>query len=189
MLSRQIIQLGFFTMCTILFFSSCKKEHLDEIPYTGNVNALINGVLWEGDAHMLDRGSTFHLGGDKYKDIGNGIVVPWEHLGMAYINKSVGNRQKIIPEDSLYFTIPPQTIHAYGAFGTSQDDGDVACDLYQVLGNDSVNNWVRVIRQENNYSEVWGSFSMHLYRIYTCNVSTYPDTLLITNGSFYFKIK
>jgi hypothetical protein len=98
------------------------------------------------------------------------------------------NTQKLINGDSVSIYAPWNAIDAYGSFGTAQSDGDVGCDFYEIIESDSTNNWVRIEKQSNEYNEVWGSFSMHLYRTRTCSSTIYPDTLLITNGEFHFKL-
>jgi hypothetical protein len=175
----------FIGLLGIAFLSqiSCKKETVNT---NGQASALINGTLWESDVRIATKYDKFLLVMEKHKQIGNESV-PWERMSIHYFDKNM-LQQNIINADSIAVYAPWDAVSAFGSFITSQDDGDVECDAYKVIENDSTNNWVRIDRETGDYKEVWGSFGMHLYRTNTCNVSIYPDTLLITNGQFHFSL-
>lgn len=164
-----------------LILTACNKEKIES---NGKVSALLNGMFWQGEIRAATRFDKLDLVMEKYQHIGNNFL-PWETMQIVYFQKNL-LKQRIIPSDSLKVYAPWDAIHAYGNFSTAQSDGDVACDLYQIIESDSTNNWVRIDREAGNYSQVWGSFAMHLYRTQTCNSTVYPDTLLITNGKFEF---
>jgi len=171
-----IVGLGFISICI-----ACKK---DKQPDQGTGSALINGAYWEGKIRASERFEKFDLVLEKQKKIG-GTWVDWETIGLVYFNKNL-QTQKLINSDSIKTFAPWDAVDAYGSFSTAQDDGDVTCDMYGIIESDSTSNWVRIDKQKNNYSEVWGSFGMHLYRKRSCSSTIYPDTLFITNGQFHF---
>lgn len=172
-----------FCVLALIANTSCKKERIETY---GNATALVNGTYWQGEIRVETRYNKFDMLVEKYKRI-DGVYVPWEIFGFLYFEKST-ERQKLINHDSIVAFTPWDAIHAYGSFSTSQSDGDVACDFYKVIETDSTNNWVRIDKEKGNYTEVWGSFGMHLYRTRTCSSSIYPDTLMITNGEFHFEL-
>jgi hypothetical protein len=172
-----------FCLTLLVGVTSCKKEKIDS---KGTAAAYINGIYWQGEVRIISRYGKFDMTLEKYKRI-EGTNVPWEIMGIQYFNKNL-NTQKLINGDSVSIYAPWNAIDAYGSFGTAQSDGDVGCDFYEIIESDSTNNWVRIEKQSNEYNEVWGSFSMHLYRTRTCSSTIYPDTLLITNGEFHFKL-
>lgn len=173
-----------FSLLIIICFSTCKKE---EIVYSnGNASALMNGMLWESELRTITRYDKIDVTMEKYKNV-NGNSIPWETISIQLIEKT-DNKQNIIKSDSIKSYAPWNAVHAYGSFSTAQDDGDVECDFYRVIESDSINNWVRIDSENNDYNEVWGSFSMRLYRTNTCDASIYPDTLLISGGKFHFKL-
>ncbi len=178
------IKILFFALMIFVCFSTCKKEGI--IYSNGKASAMVNGMLWESEVRVATLYDKFDMTLEKYKNI-DGNLLPWETMGIDYFNKNL-QYQNIIASDSIKSFAPWDAVNAYGSFGTAQDDGDVECDFFVVIESDSTNNWVRIDRESNNYNEVWGSFSMHLYRTNTCNVSIYPDTLLITNGQFHFEL-
>ncbi len=67
-------------------------------------------------------------------------------------------------------------------------DYDAFCDGYEIWDADSLNNWVQITQENNDYSEIWGKFSATFIKVFSC--STAPDTVRIRNANFHiWKVK
>lgn len=177
---------GIFTLACLVMIS-CVKDETDEIETKGKASAMVNGKLWIGEVNVFNRGDKMNIIIDHFKEI-DGVIVPWEGIGILMVHKKEDSIQRIFKSDSLLATAPWLVTHVSGSFSTSQELGHVACDYYEIIEQDSINNWVRIDKQQDNFSEVWGSFEMHVYRTDSCKISEYPDTLMITDGKFHFSL-
>ncbi|WP_417608626.1 hypothetical protein [Owenweeksia hongkongensis] len=178
---------GFLVFLLTGALLSCEKNAKTEIPSDGKARFKINGVEMRTELRALIRNSTFEFTAEKYRMI-EGSLSPWEALTISDIQKKTDSVQRILNSDTIASTYPDRARHVGGYFGTPQADGDVSCDIFEVIEQDSVNNWVRINKQQNDFTKVWGSFSLHLYRTESCSSTMYPDTLLITDGQFYFSL-
>jgi len=162
---------------------ACKKS--GDIPSQGDMTVEINGMKWYGKMRTKG-GNRITIAGDKYKTI-SGVEIPFEVLSLGLIPRTT-SQQTLYPRDSLV-TQNPDSARIYASFTTRQGDGDVGCDGFRVLTQDSANNWVRITRQENNYQKVWGEFSVTMVRTRGCAASPYAaDTLRFRNGEFSARI-
>ncbi len=162
----------------VLVWASCRKKE-NPMQSVGEVSVLINGYPFTG---LVNSYLTNTLGFKiiKYKDIGNGEIVPWENFGIGNLQKSLF-AQQVFKDFYLNDSI------VAARFATAQDDGDVLCDYFEVLESDSTNNWVQITREENGYQEIWGKFSVTMIRTDGCASSPYPDTLRFREGSFHVR--
>jgi hypothetical protein len=66
--------------------------------------------------------------------------------------------------------------------------GDATCDWYNVIEEDSVNNYIQIDSFDSATGKVSGIFSVKLaVELPKCDPSA-PDTLFFSNGIFYTKI-
>ncbi|GEM_PF-1446237 len=75
-------------------------------------------------------------------------------------------------------------------FSTMIEAGEFFCTDYKVYVEDSLNNWLEIERQEDNFRKVWGSYSITMIKDTsildgTCTRNTYGDTVRIRNAKFY----
>lgn len=78
----------------------------------------------------------------------------------------------------------------FALFSTLIEAGEFFCTDYKVYADDSLNNWLEIERQEDNYRKVWGSYSITMIKDTsmldgTCTRNTYGDTVRIRNAKFY----
>ncbi|WP_417589825.1 hypothetical protein [Owenweeksia hongkongensis] len=174
-------------LLAVTLLSSCEKKPKTEIPSDGRATFKINGIEMVTELRAGVRDSKFGFAAEKYRMV-EGSLSPWETLTISELQKKTDSVQRIFNRDTIASTYPDRARHVGGYFGTPQADGDVTCDIFNVIEQDSVNNWVRINKQQDDFKKVWGSFSLHLYRTESCSSTMYPDTLLITDGQFYFSL-
>jgi hypothetical protein len=163
------------TTCTVfslLFLSiSCNKEKIKIDEYWGEATATKNGVHW----------NSYPSGGISNLD------------DRLFVSCNTYSKEGYHREQLLMYSIPIE-INDYiitkspakVKFYTSTDDGDVTGDIYNISDSDSLS-LVSITRIEGK--EVWGTFSLTLYRD-TSRVHDpgVPDTLIFTDGEFHTKI-
>jgi hypothetical protein len=152
----------------------------------GELSMNINGSSWNGNVRTINE-ERYIIIAEKYKSI-DGISVPWEILYLALLDKNDTTITLHVEDYALVHT-QPELARTYASFSTMQDDGDVWCDLYEVVESDSINNWVHITQQNKNFTEIWGEFSITLHRKSGCPSSVYPDTLRIKDGEFHIYLK
>ncbi len=158
---------------------ACEKTKTSH-SYTENK---LNGKAWESDNASLKLYENNKIGlvFQKYKKV-DGIDVVWYTLGIINFEQQLGKQR-------LYYfdfndTSNTQTSLSYGVYTVSQDDGDVGCDLLLIHEADSVNNWVEITEQENNFMHIKGRYSMTLTKWQTCDASVTADTVVVREGTF-----
>lgn len=178
----------FLVFCLVSVFS-CNKENepQNEWPSDGKASFKINGIVMNTELRALIRDTNFSIALENYRIV-EGSLSPWEALSISEIRKETNLFQRILKRDTIASIYPNKARNVGAYFGTPQADGDVTCDSYYVIEQDSVNNWIVIDKQLDNFSEVWGSFSLHLFRTRSCSSSIYLDTLLITDGKFHFSL-
>ncbi len=64
------------------------------------------------------------------------------------------------------------------------------CRSFRMYDVDSNNNWVEIIKQEDNFKKIWGKFNVTLVSDeYNCGLAyPYPDTLRIREAEFYVEL-
>lgn len=181
------VKFKLYFLLFLLFFSCAKNDH-DDIKADGSGTAMINGLYWEAKARVTDKGEKFHVHFERFEKFGDEWY-PVEDASVFMMSKQADIVQRIHATD-ITVGRPDIATKAMGSFNASSHDWDVGCDSYEVYEEDSVNNWVRIDREQGNFKKIWGSFSMHLYRSRTCSESPRPeaDTLKITNGTFVVEL-
>lgn len=162
-----------------LLIVGCLNEKNSVDPYYGELSCTINGVPWTGSLRPFDRDSVMEINCSKIKMIDD-VKVPWESLNIQYI------RKKLISQ-TIYAHLNPPSYKTESTFVTAQDDGDVACDYYKVIEDDSLTNHFIIDSLKNDYKEIWGTFNINFLRLFGCPLSSYPDTLRIRDGIFHIK--
>lgn len=165
-----------------LLAGSCTKDKNDD-NYWGYANAQKNGQSWSGkiaaanNTRIPDR---FDIVIDRY----NAESIQEENLGFQNIPKIPG-RNRLYKIDFVNYD--PQKTTA--VLFTNREDGDVQCDLYNVIETDSINNFIQIDSYNQNNNEVKGRFALKLIiRLPKCRNNA-PDTLVFINGDFHTKIK
>jgi hypothetical protein len=164
------------TLVIVFVISSCGKK--EDIKPKSTFTANLNGKMWEGNkvSSVLREGNELGIGILTYE---NGFER--EALTFSRLLLSVGKQELI-----KYYT--DSTTHlGYGtSYGTSQDDGDVGCDLYNLYTPDSLVNYIdiRVYDAEKKYIE--GTYSATYLREKKNGVCapSKPDTLRFRDGYF-----
>jgi hypothetical protein len=126
------------------------------------------------------------LGGYKLKNVG-GQLVPFHYFSICIAHKELMRQRifRIVYGGDPYSDNP----NTWANMTTAQDDGDVACEIFDVDQNDSTNNFVQMTKEKNNYSEIWGNYSMTFVKTSTCSNALYPEVVQIRNGYFHVYVK
>ena len=161
-----------FLICFFLFNSCHRKE--DAAP-KNEFKVKKNNVDWVGI--LLNNNYSDSLFGF-YIGVKNKEGFLREDIEMYNIPKKAGKYPLIFSKWDR-----SQIICAYS---TSQDDGDVGCDIYYVYPGDSLTNFIQVTDIVNNTAT--GKFNGTFLREKdshgnVCDPSK-PDTIRFTNGSF-----
>lgn len=164
----------------VFFAISCKKD--PKIVVKGELTVNINGVEWVGSINK-PTATKFDINATRYKSIDKVFV---NESGLLISN--IPFELKTSTLKKIDFTQQDQK-NLFCGFFTYQDDGDVACDTYEIIETDSVNNWIKVTKQTNNYAEVWGTFSATFFRKQGCSATKYADTLRFRDGVFHAYLK
>jgi len=170
----------------MLLLINCRKDNMEDRTAIdtalGTMSMKINGTTWNGQITSINKEEIGYLA-QTHKYI-SGVKIPWEGFGMGNFIKVLGTfRIEGYDTNSVFNPSLSKT----ASFGTSQDDGDVGCDLFKVIESDSLNNWVNIWQEKDDFKEVWGTFQVSLYRVAGCASSPYPDTLRLTDGQFHLK--
>ena len=112
---------------------------------------------------------------------------------MEFIKSNNNIRTEFIYLTSIPKTLLRQNLYsdftnndlASSLYFTNDLEDDVGCDYYHVYEADSLNNWIQITKEVNNYGEIWGEFSVTYLKESGCPDSPYPDTVRIRNGTFH----
>ena len=169
-------------IAALLLFSSCEKEQIQENVFSTDGRAFfkVNGEPLNAGVKVLNRDDKLVIILEHYREQ-FGELYPWETLSIDNFVKTKDSTQRIYGSGVSYGK------GVTGSFATLEFY-DVLCDSYKVIGQDSINNWVKIDKEKNNFNDVRGSFSMHMYKEGGCSSALYPDTILITDGQFYFSL-
>lgn len=164
----------------VLGFTCCfcsRKCSDQEIKPQDTFSVVLNGKNWSGESrggYLVDSLFGFYVlrknsQGFERENLGIGNIP--KKLGRFPLINSKWDRSKII-----------------SSYSTSQDDGDVGCDLYYVYPGDSLINFIEVTAIQNNM--VTGNFQGSFLREKGTDGKvcepTKPDTIRFSEG--YFKI-
>jgi hypothetical protein len=179
----------------LFFLLACKKDSNSippenhSVPATisnnGELSVYINGVKWSQVVYTKNK-NRFSFTAIKYKTVG-GVSVASESLTFNLIQKTL-SKQTLYAVDSL-LNINPSIAKTCSSFNTLEDDGDVACDNFEVIAQDSVNNYIQITNANTDYSEISGVFNSNYHRTSSCHATSYPDTIILTNGKFHIYLK
>jgi hypothetical protein len=167
----------FFLVVSTILFSCCKKK--ENTPYKGEVSFLMNGKNYSGTLTAGGNDSTFSF--SLFNEKNN---INQDNFTFDFVRKN-SMKQRI--DKRVVFNFVPN--FAECSYGTSQDDGDVVCELFNTSKVDSTTNFIQITKQENNYKEVWGDFNVTLYKTESCPEKNSGDTLRCTNGKFHLLLE
>lgn len=178
-----------FTMICCFAFS-CKK--VKKVVNKGNAGMEINGQPWQSDNGYMtviyDSILTFNFAKGKFVE---GRFFSDETLLLLSIRKQMG-RQAMF--DIPFSNYRPEEMLAgkgFSLFGTYLQQGHEVCSQYMVYKDDSLNNWMHIEREEDDFKKIWGSFSMTMVTDTSynwggnCAKNPYSDTIRIRNATFY----
>ena len=179
----------------LLFFLSCKKDTVlvsnnssstQTTPTNnGELSVYINGIKWSCIVYTKNK-TRFSFTAIKYKTVGN-VSVPFESLTFNLVQKIL-SKQRLFAVDSLLNT-NPTIAKTSSSFNTFADDGDVACDNFELITKDSINNYFQITNANADYSDISGVFNSTYHKTSICNTSSYPDTLRLKDGTFHIYLK
>ena len=172
-LSKKVFWAGLIGI--IIMINSCRKNDIsdDEIAST---SLLLNGESWVGDdmfAKQID--DYIHIRVYNKNQYGDNH----EGLNFSCVRRNL-SIQRVKPYEPATRFDTLQSV-----FYTLQG-GDVGCDYYDVLVSDTINNYIQIKGQNNDYKEIWGNFSMTYIRTESCSPnSLWPDTVRLRDGKFH----
>ncbi len=155
----------------MLFAISCNKEKIEIDEYWGEASATKNDTHW----------TSYPSGGISNLD------------DRLFVSCNTYSKEGYHREQLLMYSIPMEVNDyviskslAKVKYYTLTDDGDVIGDKYYISELDSLST---ISITEIDGEEVWGTFSLTLYRD-TSRVHDpgVPDTLIFTDGEFHTKI-
>jgi len=164
----------------ILFVSACEKKIITERSYTENK---MNNKTWESDeVYALFVNGKIGMSFQKYKKV-EGVELVWYKLGLDCLDKKMGKQtlHYMLPSDPEY---DYQSNPALASYNVAYLDGDVICDDFRIYEADSVNNWIEITEEEDDFRHIKGRYSMTLTKWITCDESVTDDTLVIREGVF-----
>lgn len=184
----------------VLLFNACKtKETIARLPKPEKQfwKMEINGHDWEANKiSTIVRTSNVSNGIEKRILAGGSIYAMYndtptyylEAFSILLMEKKAG-KQKIIhlPFDQMIQQLSnfSDTTSVYASMGTSHQMGEMNCESFEV--DETKDNWVEIVQQEEDYKYVWGKFNSNMVRVRTCPTARYTDTVRITNGEFYIE--
>ena len=108
-------------------------------------------------------------------------------LSFNFLRKELGRKTVFNRRMEEWITTLENT-PTIASFNLQNNDFGFLSEAFRPLESDSVNNWIEITKQEDNYKKVWGKFSITLIKEGTNQTPNYPDTLRIRNGSFYVEM-
>lgn len=168
------ITFGFFWLMFIGV--GCNKDSCPSPSSENEFQVKLNGQSWQG---VSNGGVSVDSVFDFYVSVFNRQGLLREMLSVGYIPFGIGKYPLVFSkwDRSRILT----------SYGTSQDDGDVGCDLYYVYPGDSAINFIQVTAIEpNKWAE--GTFEFTCLREKgaggrVCDPSK-PDTIRFREGKF-----
>ncbi|WP_417589824.1 hypothetical protein [Owenweeksia hongkongensis] len=169
-------------LLAVALLSSCEKEESQGNVFSTDGRAFfkVNGEPLNAGVKVLNRDGKLVIILEHYREQ-HGDLYPWETLSIDNFMKTTDSTQRIYGSGVSYSN------SVTGSFATLEFY-DILCDSYKVIGQDSIKNWVRIDKEKNNFNDVRGSFSMYMYKEGGCSSALYSDTILITDGQFYFSL-
>ena len=167
----------------LVILSACSRDGQGVAP-RNYFCAELNGQSWEGrvESGLDNNKDEWHLGVVVYAD--KQQLIRREELSINKIPLNKGRYAlNTMRKDSI--------INLLGSgYGTSKDDGDVACDYYKLLLSDSSNNYIELTEVDIERRRFKGEFSGTYIRttVNTCDV-TKSDTMRFRNGKFFIKLR
>lgn len=157
-----------------LFICGCIKQNDTTIKGDGVAYADFNGVRGEyAPFASHDKYFPNKLNFAFTREINIDIS---EDFNFMRINKTL--EKQILVSDDITDSL------TFAAFYTSSDNQHSVCDNYLLILSDTVNNWLQITEEYNNFKELKGSFSATFIKVRNCSFS-YPDTVKIRNGTFH----
>ncbi len=180
----------------LLLFSRCVKKEIGYHPPQDIIDTTLGRVAFELNGTPE---SNFHiyvqkinkkilLTFGKTKAVDNQLVI-FQYFDLCFDNNSLQKQRlvKLYTKEDVKFL---DSTKAWSRLFTMADDGDVGCESFELeQDGDSATNWVQVKRQNNDFKEVWGVFSVNLVKTQDCSERFYSDRILIRNGYFHAIVK
>ena len=163
--------------CTIfvilVFLSGCRKD--PEIFNYGEVSVLRNGVKFEG---KLENGCCGSKNPSRF-----GFWQTYQKGG--YIELYSVRADRILGKQILKNC---DSCISTGNF-ISIMDYDAGGDNYAINDSSSMENFIEITSEANNFKEISGKFQFEVIRTYKDPESKLPDTLRFTEGTFHLYFK
>jgi len=188
---KQLIILPIF-----LLFSHCVKKEIGYNPPQDIIDTTLGRVAFDLNgtrennfhiyAHRINNKIVLTYG--KNKAVDNQLMT-FQYFDICLDNRSLEKQPlvKLYTEEDVKFL---DSTKAWSRFSTMADDGDAGCEFFELeQDGDSAINWIQVTRQNNDFKEVWGVFSVNLVKTQDCSERFYSDRLVIRNGYFHAIVK
>ena len=184
-------------------FLACKKEEPlpnARWPHWGEVTGLLNGEPWVEFMTNKALNRPWHIkiyageGADRSKhpcNLNTFSIVAAKFNPAGFRRERIGfhkipNQEGIYPLTGRGSNCEPDSSPS-ASFATSEDDGDVGKDYYEVLRTEE--SYLAVASFDPATKEIRGTFRVtFLIKNRSRTLPTYPDTVRFTNGEFRTKI-
>jgi hypothetical protein len=170
--------LTFLMLITLL---SCKKE----VPAgfdNGWIRCQVNNEEWEGQAagNLIDFDTVLRISiravEGKYKW---GKFIPETRLSLFNLPLNLGKHHlKKDFQDGVGLSI----------FSVLDGDFDVACEKFYPDATDSLNNWIEITEEDDDFSVIRGNFNITTVSDGSCDGAP-PSSMEISKGSFEVRLK
>jgi hypothetical protein len=180
-------------LLSFLLLTNCKKKKDVPVPIKDSIDTTkgkIDFYLNDGKEDMFHVKSNIIenklcITGCKLKQVEDQLVA-FHYFSICLSNNTL-IKQKIVKQNSN--NPYSDSTSTWASFGTMQDDGDAGCEYFDVNEADTLNNFVQITKQQNNFAEIWGNFSVSFNKISSCASGFYPNTIVIKNGYFHVFVK
>jgi hypothetical protein len=182
--------MGLIAVLSLIFTTNCKKIQDGPVPITDVIDTTkgkIEFTLNDNKEKMFRVNNQIIknkivINGKKFKQVENQLI-PYHSINIFLTNKIL-SKQKIFICNYANNIFSDST-KTWATFSTSGGDGSGTCESFEVNEKDSLNNFVQITKQQNDFKEIWGNFSVSFNKTRDCAANFYPNTIVIRNGNFH----
>jgi hypothetical protein len=183
------------TLAIIFLVNGCKKDpEVEPLPPKDIIDTTQGRTFFVLDDASVDNfhimatliAEKLYIGCGQLRQF-HGDLVQSQNLAFALTQKSF-LRQKVHKVNYRFDRFSDSTA-TWAQFNTSEDDGDVGCEFFEVDETDSLNNYIQITRMKNDFSEIWGTFNVSFVKVQDCSHRLHSQHLTARYGYFHVFVK